>query len=94
MPVDVLREHDWGLLGRCGVDRGFQNATIFDCMRCLSKKKYVSGLQCSQIDMDTYKSSDNPREAFVRVVDVLVGHTRFGSTGDSPVTSVPSEYPT
>ena len=57
-------------------------------------KKYVSGLQCSQIDMDTYKSSDNPREAFVRVVDMLVGYTRFGSTGDSPVTSVPSEYPT
>ena len=41
VPVNVLGEHDWGLRGRCGVDRGFRNATIFDCMRCLSKKKRI-----------------------------------------------------
>ena len=94
MPINVLCEHDWGLLGRCCVHCGFQNAAVFDCMRRLYKRDLISGLQCSQIDIDTYKSSDNPRETFVRVVDVLVGYTRFGSIGDSPVTSVPSEYST
>ena len=60
MPVDVLREHDWGLLGRCGVDRGFQNAAVFDCMRCLSKKKTFQGYSVPKLTWTLTKAVTTP----------------------------------